>query len=284
MDTDEKRVDEGSPQGVAGVARDPALRAARRLVFLRFMPKLLVFQHVAFEILGTLNPLLREEGFRIRYVNFGRYPHAQPDLEGYQGLIILGGPMGVDDVADHPHLSTEVRLIQQAIERGLPILGICLGAQLIAKALGARVTRSPQVEIGWYDVSLTADGRHDPLFGFFREREKLFQWHGDAFDVPQGGALLAASPGCPAQAFRYGSNVYGLQFHLEVDEPLVERWLRVPTHRRELETLRGPRAAEQIRRQTPRHIDRLKELSDATFRQFLELFGPRRRYRQLPSR
>lgn len=248
------------------------------------MPKLLVFQHVAFEILGTLNPLLREEGFRIRYVNFGRYPHAEPSLDAYHGLVILGGPMGVYDVADHPHLDTEVRLIQRALERGIPILGICLGAQLIAKALGARVERSPRSEIGWYDVRLTGEGRRDPLFGFFRDNEKLFQWHGDTFEIPRGAAHLAVSPDCPAQAFRYGRNVYGFQFHLEVDEPLVERWLRVPNHQRELEALFGPRGVERIRRQTPRHIHRLKELSDATFRQFLELFGPRRRYRHLPSR
>jgi len=248
------------------------------------MPKLLVFQHVAFEILGTLNPLLREEGFRIRYVNFGRYPHAEPSLDGYHGLVVLGGPMNVDDVAEHPHLATEVRVIQQALERGMPVLGICLGAQLIAKALGARVTRNPRAEIGWYDVKLTAEGKRDPLFTFFRSSEKLFQWHGDTFEMPRGAAHLASSPDCAAQAFRYGHNVYGFQFHLEVDERLVERWLRVPSHQRELEALRGPRGAEQIRRQTPRHIRRLNELSEATFRQFLELFGPRRRYRQLPSR
>ncbi len=211
------------------------------------MAKVLVLQHVAVEVLGTLNPLLRAEGFRIQYVNFGRYPHAQPSLDGYHGLIVLGGPMNVDQVDAHPHLATELRLIQKAIERGMPILGICLGAQLIAKALGARVERSPQAEIGWYDVSPTADGHHDPLFGFFRKTEKLFQWHGDTFEIPSGAAHLAASPACAAQAFRYGSNVYGFQFHLEVDEPLVERWLRIPGYQHELAQLHGPRGLATIR-------------------------------------
>jgi GMP synthase (glutamine-hydrolysing) len=248
------------------------------------MPKLLVFQHVAFEILGTLNPLLRDEGFRIRYVNFGRHPHARPSLEGYHGLVVLGGPMSVHDTDEHPHLRTEIGVIQDAIDTGIPVLGICLGAQLIAAALGATVTRNPEPEIGWYDVTPTREARGDALLRHFRSSEKLFQWHSDACEIPRGAVHLASSRSCVHQAFRYGTNVYGLQFHLEVDEPLVERWLRVPIHRRELEALRGPDGAEQIRRATPLYIERTKRLSDRTFRGFVELFGPRRRFRHLPSR
>ena len=117
------------------------------------MKKLLVVQHVAHEILGTLNPLLKRAGFRIRYVNFARYPEAEPSLDGYDGLIILGGPMSVYDADRFVHLTTELKLIEHAMERELPILGICLGAQLIAKALGASVYPNEEKEIGWYDVS-----------------------------------------------------------------------------------------------------------------------------------
>lgn len=247
------------------------------------MKKLLVFQHVPHEILGTLNPLLKRAGFRIRYVNFGRHPDAQPSLEGYHGLVVLGGPMSVNQVERCPHLATEMRLIEQAIENDLPVLGICLGAQLIAKTLGARVYESKEKEIGWYDVAPTETARSDPVVAHFREREKIFQWHGDTFDIPLGAAHLASSPLCANQAFRYGANVYALQFHLEVDEPMIERWLTVPMHEKEIESLDGKIDPQKIRQETPGHIHRLKELSDQAFGDFLKLFGFEKTRRRLPS-
>jgi GMP synthase (glutamine-hydrolysing) len=140
------------------------------------MPRLLVFQHVPHEILGTLNPLLKRAGFRIRYVNFGRHPDAEPSLDGYHGLVVLGGPMGVNDTAGYPHLATEMRLIEEALRRDMPVLGICLGAQLIAKTLGASVYKNREKEIGWYDVATTPKASGDPLLTHFEAREKIFQW------------------------------------------------------------------------------------------------------------
>ena len=107
------------------------------------MKKLLVLQHVAHELLGTLNPLLKAAGFRLRYVNFARHPEAEPSLDGYHGLVVLGGPMSVNDTDHLPHLITEMKLIEAAMRRNLPVLGICLGAQLIAKTLGAAVYSKP---------------------------------------------------------------------------------------------------------------------------------------------
>jgi GMP synthase (glutamine-hydrolysing) len=248
------------------------------------MKKLLVIQHVAFEILGTLNPLLKGAGFRIRYVNFGRHPGATPTLDRYHGLVVLGGPMNADQFDQYPHLKTEVRLIEDALSRELPVFGICLGAQLIAMALGAQVKRNRQKEIGWYDVSLTAEGERDPLFTHFEPTERVFQWHGDTFDLPKDCLHLATSPTCANQAFRYRSNVYGLQYHMEVDEPLIERWLRVPIHRKEIEALKGAVDPETIRQETTQYIDRLKSLSDRTFAELVKLFGAPRKRIRLPSR
>jgi GMP synthase (glutamine-hydrolysing) len=246
--------------------------------------KLLVCQHVPFEPLGTLDPLFRGAGFRIRYVNFGRHPDAEPSIERYRGLVVLGGPMNVDQVEAHPHLATELRLIESAIEKGIPVLGICLGAQLIAKVLGARVYPHVEKEIGWCDVGITDEGRLDPLLSHFGSTERIFQWHGDTFDLPRGSVFLARGSGCENQGFRYGPNVYGLQFHLEVDERLIERWLRVPIHLAELSELDGRISPEAIREETPHHIGRLKQLSDVTFGEFVKLFQLPVKRRALPSR
>lgn len=248
------------------------------------MSKILVFQHVAYEILGTLNPLLKESGFRIRYINFDRTPEAQPTLDGYQGLVILGGPMNVDQANRYPHLNYEIRLIEEAIQKDMPILGICLGAQLIARALGADVCRNPVREIGWYDIAVTKEGKKDPLLSHFKKKEKIFLWHGDTFEIPKGAVHLAASSDCPNQGFRYGDKVYAFQFHPEVDKPMIERWLKVPDRLKELEELKGKTDVAKIRNETKIHINSLKHLSERTFREFIKLFEKKKKYRRLPSR
>ncbi len=241
------------------------------------MPKLLVFKHVAHEILGTLDPLLRSHGFRNRYVNFGRDPHTRPSLDGYHGMVVLGGPMNVDQVDEYPHLATEVELIAEAIEREMPILGICLGAQLLAKALGAKVRANGVKEIGWTEIKRTPAGRDDPLFSHFRDVEPVFQWHGDTFDIPEGAVHLAKNDDCPNQAFRYGETAYGLQFHLEVDRPLIDRWLAIPHHQQEIAAENGRIDPEQIRHDSEWLSRDLTDLSDRVFSEFIGLFGNLRR-------
>jgi GMP synthase (glutamine-hydrolysing) len=248
------------------------------------MRNLLVCQHVPYEPLGTLDPLLKREGYRIRYVNFGRHPDARPTLDGYNGLVVLGGPMGVGDTDRFPHLAYEAELILDAIERNLPVLGICLGAQLIAKALGADVRRHHEKEIGWYPLATTAAARTDPIFAHFDAREVVFQWHGDTFDIPEGAVHLAETESCANQAFRYGETVYGLQFHLECDEPMIDRWLQVPHHVEEISSTGGRIDPHVIRMQTPHHIGRLKSLSDRVFGEFVRILGYRKRLAALPSR
>ena len=249
------------------------------------MRRLLVFQHVPHELLGTLDPLLRDAGFRIRYVNFGRQPDARPDMARYHGLVVLGGPMNCDQVKRHPHLQTEIEVIQQAVADGKPVLGICLGSQLLARALGARVRKNPVKEIGWYDLDTTAAGKSDPLFRHLSGRQKIFQWHGDTFDIPEHAVHLATSPDCVNQAFRYGDNVYGLQFHLEVDEPLIGRWLKEPANQREMSALGDP--ASRIRRieaDTQQHVGRSVDLGRRLFGAYIQSLHQRRRRTALPSR
>lgn len=248
------------------------------------MTRVMVCQHVGYELLGTLNPLFKDAGFRLRYVNFGRKPELQPELEGYDGLVLLGGPMNVDEEARYPHLRYELHLIEEALKRDIPVLGICLGSQLLAKALGSKVERNPVREIGWHEVQLSESGKCDPLLRHFQPAEKIFHWHGDTFELPRGAEHLASSQNCRNQAFRYGEKAYGLQFHLECDEALIERWLMVPQHQAELESVKDRTCPERIRKETPERIGRLKELSRSTFGEFVKLFGEEKRFRCLPSR
>ncbi|MFQ5635454.1 MAG: type 1 glutamine amidotransferase [Gammaproteobacteria bacterium] len=248
------------------------------------MRRILVFQHVAYEILGNLDPQLRDLRFRLRYVNFGREPDARPDISRYNGLIVLGGPMNCDEAERFPHLSTEIGVIRQAIRHGIPVLGICLGAQLIARALGARVRKNPVKEIGWYELNPTREGESDPVCGEFGTSQQIFQWHGDTFDIPHGAAHLATSPDCPNQAFRFRHNVYGFQFHLEVDEPMILRWLHTPSMAHEAEMAGGPGRIDEIRRQTHLHIDRSVTLGSRVFGAFIRLFERPPKRTTLPSR
>lgn len=247
-------------------------------------PKILVFQHVPYEPLGTLDPLLKEAGFRIRYVNFGRNPHVRPALDKYAALIVLGGPMNTDQIDHYPNLVTEVDIIREALDQDMSVLGICLGAQLLAKALGGRVHRNAVREIGWYDVELTSNGRTDPVLSTFAARQEVFQWHEDGIELPPGTVHLARSPASSVQAFRHGEHAYGFQFHLEVDSSLIERWLTVPDNRHTLESELGHIDPDTIRLQTPGSIDALQALSRETFSRWIDRFELTPRRRTLPSK
>lgn len=245
----------------------------------RPLRKVLVVQHVPYEPLGTLDRLLRAHKIRIRYVNFARLPDAVPVIDDCDALIVLGGPMNVDEQQRHPHLHTELRLIEQALQRQVPVLGICLGAQLLAHALGAAVGRNRQQELGWHRVRLTAAGLRDPVLRHLGAESPIFHWHGDTFAIPSGAEHLAESDLCANQAFRWGRLAYGLQFHLEVDGPLVERWMHV--HRQELELCLGPEALSALRLQTARELELAMARGDALFGALLTEFGWRARPKAL---
>jgi GMP synthase (glutamine-hydrolysing) len=181
----------------------------------------LVFRHVPFEDIGLIRPALEESGISIEYADLERKA-TPPDITRFAGLIFMGGPMCAND--DLPYLRHELALIRQAAERSQPVLGVCLGAQLMAKALGARVYPNPVKEIGWFDVHRTPAGAEDPLLSEFHSPEPVFQWHRDTFDLPGGATRLAYSDACINQAFRIGTHMYGLQFHLEVTPAMIADW------------------------------------------------------------
>jgi GMP synthase (glutamine-hydrolysing) len=248
------------------------------------MHRILVFQHVASEPLGHLDPLLRASGVRIRYVNFGREPHLQPAVNSYDALIVLGGPMNVDDAGRLAHLRFEMAAIREMVTRDRPVLGICLGAQLLAAAMGAEVHPNPVPEIGWYRLHARPAAREDRLFRHFEHRPNfVFQWHAYTFATPPGATRLAWTRHCRNQAYRLGDHAWGLQFHLEADAALIERWLTLPSGRDEIEQHWDSRRIARIRDATHRHMPAAESLSNRVFGEFVQMFG-RRRYAHLPSR
>jgi GMP synthase-like glutamine amidotransferase len=233
--------------------------------------KALVLRHVPHEHLGTLSNTLKANNLDYEYVDL--YEDRNPDvrLDNTSTLIILGGPMNVYETEKHPFLELEDRLIKEAMTREIPILGICLGAQLLAKALGGRVMKNKEKEIGWYPLQTTDDADSDDLFRHFNSEETVFQWHGDTFEIPKGAVHLATSPLCLNQAFRYGTNVYGLQFHLEVTPEMIWEWLDVSGNKEEIISLKGKVDPETIKAHVFEHINNLKMLAEKAFGGFCGL-------------
>ena len=199
--------------------------------------RVLVFRHVPFEGLGLIEPALQARGIEVEYADLYQAGSAIPRSESFDGLIFMGGPMSVND--DLPYLQWEMRAIREAMDGGQPVLGICLGSQLIAKALGARVYRNREKEIGWFDVEFTGAADSDTLFAGL-SRETIFHWHGETFDLPGGAVLLASSERTPHQAFRIGDRIYGLQFHLEVTPEMIADWCRQDANCGDMRELEAP--------------------------------------------
>jgi len=183
--------------------------------------RVLAFRHVPFEGLGLIEPALTQRQIAVEFADLYQTDAAPPDTSAYAALVFLGGPMSVND--DLPFLRQEMEFVRQAVARRQPVLGICLGAQLIARALGATVQRNPAKEIGWYPLSFTEASAEDRLFRGL-SAETVFHWHGETFDLPAGAELLATSELCRNQAYRIGESVYGLQFHLEVTPEMIADW------------------------------------------------------------
>jgi GMP synthase-like glutamine amidotransferase len=189
--------------------------------------RVLVLQHIACEPPGVYEDVLRERNAEITRVELDE-GDALPDWRGFDAIIAMGGPMSVNDEDDHPWLREEKRSIGEAVRAGVPFWGACLGVQLLAASLGARVYRGPAPEVGLLDVSLTPEAMADPVLAGLPQALTTLQWHGDTFDLPRGAVRLAGSPAYPNQAFRFG-RAYGVQFHLEPSREVLEQWaLRSP--------------------------------------------------------
>jgi GMP synthase (glutamine-hydrolysing) len=211
-----------------------------------------VIRHLPFEGLGSFSEVLVAHGYEIRYLDAGvddleALDPLAPDL-----LVILGGPIGVYQEEDYPYLTREIEIARARMAADRPVFGICLGAQIMARALGAKVFTAEEGEIGWAPLELTPAGCNSPLRHL--EGVPALHWHGDRFELPAGAERLASTPACPNQAFRLGASILALQFHPEVRWPELEQWLIGHTRSLRARGESVPRFREESRRHCPKLV------------------------------
>jgi GMP synthase (glutamine-hydrolysing) len=222
-------------------------------------PSVLVIQHVEAETPGVIGEVLDEEGVRITTVRVFSGDPVPTGIAPHDALVVMGGPMGVYEADRHPHLAQEVALIRRAVKEDVPVLGVCLGSQLLATALGS-VVRSARKELGWFPVALTPEGVADPLFAGIPGGFTALHWHGDAFDPPPGSMSLASSELTSCQAFRHGAHV-GLLFHMEMGEAMIRALVEQDLASGYADYATAGRALNEM----PRHLPSMRSIARKVF-------------------
>ena len=234
------------------------------------MTSVAAWRHVAFETLGTLERLFGERGWTHSYLDIPTADLTRVDPLAADLLVVLGGPITATDDANFPFLAREAELLKQRIAADKPTLGICLGAQLIARALGAALYKGPAKEIGWGPLLLTAAGTASPIKYLAAEHTFMFHWHGDTFDLPKGAVLLAGTETCLHQAFSFGQNTLAFQCHPEVRVEELENWFVGHVHEIETSSRTNVR---KLRADSHRYAPTLEKQGAACFNQWLDGLG-----------
>ena len=225
------------------------------------MRNIWVLQHTPCENLGTFEDVLRGNEIEFTYIETHAGKPVPGEMADKAGLVVMGGPMGVSDQSEYPFLRHELRLIESALKLELPVLGVCLGSQLLASALGAEVKKGGRKELGWHPVTLSEPAAEDALFAGAPKEFWPFHWHGDVFSLPKDAVGLAQSRLTEHQAFRYGRNAYGILFHLEVTEGQISQMLvDFADELREAGGIPG-----EITERTPQHLPALQEIAARVF-------------------
>jgi len=191
--------------------------------------EILVLQHVEVEGPGIIGEAAVAAGLTLRTIRLFNGESLPADARSYSAVVVMGGPMGVYDEEKYPFIGNELRLIETAFKAEVPVLGVCLGAQMMARAGGARVRSGEKKEIGFYQLRLTPEGQRDKLLSGLPHEFIVFQWHGDTFDIPDNAKNLASSTLFERQLLKIGANSYGLQFHIEVTEAMIADFLKAGT-------------------------------------------------------
>lgn len=234
--------------------------------------RLLVFQHARSEHPGSLRTFLEEDGITWDAIELDEGERI-PDLDGYDMLWVMGGPMDVWDVVEHPWLVDEKRAIRKWVQDyRRPFLGFCLGHQLLADALGGTCGPARQPEIGILDITLNDAGVSDPIFSGLPRQQRCLQWHSvEVAQPPEGAVVLASSQKCGVQAMRIGSNVWSMQYHLEIEDDTVEEWCAIPAYEEALQKNLGPEGINRMRSEAARYMDELNASSRTFYSNFMRI-------------
>jgi GMP synthase-like glutamine amidotransferase len=233
------------------------------------MKPLLLVRNDAFETYGLAVPALRSAGAELLLVDaFEGQP--LPALSEVAGVVMLGGTVNADQVERHPFLHDDRRLTRQAVDAGVPYLGICLGAQILARALDRPVVKAPRPELGFEPIHPTEAAADDLLLSAFADGDRVFQWHQDTFELPDGATLLATGEDVPLQAFRVGERAWGIQFHFEVDGAELEQWLEEADALTDLEATWG-KSSEDVRVEAKEHMAAHEDRGREVFRRFVDV-------------
>ncbi|HET8910237.1 MAG TPA: type 1 glutamine amidotransferase [Ktedonobacteraceae bacterium] len=233
------------------------------------MKRVLILQHCWDDPPGLLLEILNEHTIASELTDVES--ESVPDVTNYQALIIMGGPQHAPDDQQYPYLKKEIKQIRRAIQADLPILGICLGAQLLSLALGGIVQEHHTPELGFYRVELTENGKADPLFQGLPGYQQIYHWHSDVFSLPTEAIHLATNQNAENQAFRYGKWAYGLQYHMELTPEMLDTWLYHPEFREEAIRLAGADKLEQIEQEKSTLYPIYNEQTRVVFENFLKL-------------
>lgn len=205
----------------------------------------LIIQHAPHEHPAALRRALESQGIPTLWI----HPYlneAYPAVKEIAGMISLGGPMGANDELEFPWITREIEALRASVEADLPTVGICLGGQMLSRALGGRVEKNTTYEVGWFPIELNPEGLEDPVMGAAGANPTVYHWHGDTFHLPEGAVLLGKSKACARQAFRFGEKAYGFQFHPEADHQLVLEWLSIEGVEEEIQHTRKSHGARTV--------------------------------------
>ena len=230
--------------------------------------KALVLQHIACEPPGVFEDVLRERGAEVHRVEIDE-GEPLPDWRAFDAIVAMGGPMSANDDDAFAWIGGEKQLISESVRAGKPYWGVCLGVQLLAASLGARIYPGPEPEVGLLPISLTGEARSDPVFAGAPHELVTLQWHGDTFDLPDGAVRLASSPAYLNQAFRF-NRAYGVQFHLEVSAEMAREWAEVPEYVRSLERTLGAEEAPAFLAAIEKRAPEMRTEGRALFERWLD--------------
>jgi GMP synthase (glutamine-hydrolysing) len=220
---------------------------------------------------GSVLEELEREGLQVRFVDVHRGQQL-PDTEAVAGIVVFGGVQHADDYESHPYLKEERDLLGDATQRGVPVLGICLGGQLLALAMGASLAPAAVREFGYTPIVPTAEGRRDPVMSVWEPGDRVFHWHEDTFEIPEGATLLLEGERVRNQGFRYGETAWGVQFHPEVTASVIEGWLAVSGDTQ----AKWGKTPDQIRDEGRRYLAREEDRARSMVRRFAGVIRGRR--------